>query len=33
MYSEGTRPCTDVVARSLGLPALRVIGTGGDVYA
>ena len=30
---EGSRPFTDVVARSLGLPALRVIETGGDVYA
>ncbi|MFJ6852757.1 arginine deiminase [Streptomyces sp. NPDC091271] len=33
VIDEGSRPFTDVVARSLGLPALRVIGTGGDVYA
>ncbi|RII09662.1 Arginine deiminase [Streptomyces sp. YIM 130001] len=30
---EGTTPFTDVVARALGLPTLRVIETGGDVYA
>ncbi|GJF33778.1 arginine deiminase [Kitasatospora sp. NE20-6] len=30
---EGSRAFTDVVARALGLPALRVIATGGDVYA
>jgi arginine deiminase len=30
---EGTTPFVDVVARSLGLPGLRVIGTGGDAYA
>ena len=30
---EGTTPFTEVVARALGLPALRVIATGGDVYA
>jgi arginine deiminase len=29
---EGARPLLDVVARALGLPALRVIETGGDVY-
>ncbi|HWU05273.1 MAG TPA: arginine deiminase [Streptomyces sp.] len=33
VVDEGSRPFTDVVARSLGLPALRVIETGGDVYA
>ncbi|MER7943429.1 arginine deiminase [Streptomyces sp. NPDC094458] len=33
VIDEGTRPFTEVVARSLGLPALRVIETGGDVYA
>ncbi|MFD6275623.1 arginine deiminase [Streptomyces sp. NPDC060209] len=33
VIDEGSRPFTDVVARSLGLPALRVIETGGDVYA
>lgn len=30
---EGSRPFVDVVAKSLGLPHLRVIETGGDVYA
>ncbi|HJY24680.1 MAG TPA: arginine deiminase [Actinomycetes bacterium] len=30
---EGSKPFVDVVAESLGLPELRVIGTGGDVYA
>jgi arginine deiminase len=30
---EGSRPFVDVVAASLGLRELRVIGTGGDVYA
>lgn len=30
---EGDRTFVDVVAESLGLPALRVVGTGGDVYA
>ncbi|RFU84598.1 arginine deiminase [Streptomyces triticagri] len=30
---EGSTPFTEVVARALGLPALRVIETGGDVYA
>ena len=30
---EGSTPFVDVVARSLGLPALRVLETGGDVYA
>ncbi|MFF1692590.1 arginine deiminase [Streptomyces sp. NPDC058257] len=30
---EGSRAFVDVVARSLGLPGLRVIETGGDVYA
>lgn len=30
---EGSRAFVDVVARSLGLPELRVIETGGDVYA
>ncbi|MFJ8888358.1 arginine deiminase [Streptomyces sp. NPDC102402] len=33
VVDEGSRPFTEVVARSLGLPALRVIETGGDVYA
>ncbi|MFI2780413.1 arginine deiminase [Streptomyces sp. ALB3] len=33
VVDEGPRPFTDVVARSLGLSALRVIETGGDVYA
>ncbi|MCX4671259.1 arginine deiminase [Streptomyces sp. NBC_01381] len=30
---EGSRTFVDVVAKSLGLPGLRVIETGGDVYA
>jgi arginine deiminase len=30
---EGSRPFVDVVAESLGLPELRVVETGGDVYA
>ena len=30
---EGSKSLVDVVAESLGLPALQVIGTGGDVYA
>ncbi|MGW3495348.1 arginine deiminase [Streptomyces sp. NPDC001020] len=30
---EGTRPFVDVVAKALGLPGLRVVETGGDVYA
>lgn len=30
---EGSRAFVDVVAKSLGLPELRVIETGGDVYA
>lgn len=30
---EGDTPFTEVVARALGLPQLRVIETGGDVYA
>ncbi|MFD9603351.1 arginine deiminase [Streptomyces sp. NPDC057908] len=30
---EGTTPFVDVVAKGLGLPGLRVIETGGDVYA
>ena len=29
---EGSTPFVDVVARELGLPSIRVIGTGGDVY-
>lgn len=29
---EGTTPFVDVVARELGLPSIRVIDTGGDVY-
>ncbi|SDD75050.1 arginine deiminase [Nocardioides lianchengensis] len=32
VIDEGGTPFVDVVARSLGLPALRVIETGGDVY-
>lgn len=32
VIDEGSTPFVDVVARSLGLPALRVIETGGDVY-
>jgi arginine deiminase len=30
---EGTTPFVEVVAKALGLPGLRVIETGGDVYA
>jgi len=30
---EGARPFVDVVAKALGLPKLRVVETGGDVYA
>ncbi|MFC8625064.1 arginine deiminase [Streptomyces anulatus] len=30
---EGSTPFTEVVARALGIPQLRVIETGGDVYA
>lgn len=30
---EGSKQFADVVAESLGLPKLRLIGTGGDVYA
>jgi arginine deiminase len=33
VVDEGTRAFVDVVAESLGLPELRVLGTGGDVYA
>jgi arginine deiminase len=33
VFDEGTRPFVDVVAEALGLPGLRVIETGGDVYA
>lgn len=33
LTDEGTTPFTDVVAKSLGLPNLNVIETGGDVYA
>ncbi|MEX0171972.1 arginine deiminase [Streptomyces sp. LMG1-1-1.1] len=33
IVDEGTTPFVDVVAKGLGLPALRVIETGGDVYA
>jgi arginine deiminase len=29
---EGSTPFVDVVARSLGLPRLQVVGTGGDAY-
>jgi arginine deiminase len=32
VVDEGSTPFTDVVARALGLPALQVIETGGDVY-
>jgi arginine deiminase len=32
VVDEGSTPFVDVVARSLGLRQLRVIGTGGDVY-
>ncbi|MCF3965387.1 arginine deiminase [Streptomyces fuscigenes] len=33
LTDEGTTPFVDVVARALGLPALRVVETGGGVYA
>ncbi|MFG3042515.1 arginine deiminase [Streptomyces sp. NPDC048330] len=33
VIDEGSRPFHDVVAKSLGLPKLQVIETGGDVYA
>ncbi|MYQ79340.1 MULTISPECIES: arginine deiminase [unclassified Streptomyces] len=33
IVDEGSRPFTEVVAGALGLPGLRVIETGGDVYA
>ncbi|MCP2328893.1 arginine deiminase [Hamadaea flava] len=33
VVDQGDRPFVDVVAESLGLPKLRVIETGGDVYA
>ncbi|AJF63230.1 arginine deiminase [Streptomyces vietnamensis] len=33
IIDEGTTPFVDVVAKGLGLPQLRVIETGGDVYA
>ncbi|WP_122817465.1 arginine deiminase [Nocardioides pantholopis] len=33
VVDEGSTPFVDVVAKSLGLPSLRVIETGGDVYA
>ncbi|MFD0305692.1 arginine deiminase [Streptomyces sp. NPDC127119] len=33
LTDEGSRPFVDVVAKALGLPALRVVETGGDVYA
>ncbi|MFD7729661.1 arginine deiminase [Kitasatospora phosalacinea] len=33
VVDEGSRPFTEVVAEALGLRELRVIGTGGDVYA
>jgi arginine deiminase len=33
VVDHGSRPFVDVVAHALGLPALRVIATGGDVYA
>ena len=33
VVDEGSRAFVDVVAEALGLPALRVIETGGDVYA
>ena len=32
LFDEGSTPFVDVVARALGLPELRVIETGGDVY-
>ncbi|MET9901636.1 arginine deiminase [Streptomyces sp. NPDC006446] len=33
LTDEGSRPFTDVVAKALGLSGLRVVETGGDVYA
>ncbi|GGZ29113.1 arginine deiminase [Streptomyces poonensis] len=33
VVDHGTRPLTDVIARALGLEALRVVETGGDEYA
>ncbi|GAB1694801.1 arginine deiminase [Krasilnikovia sp. M28-CT-15] len=33
IVDHGSRPFVDVVAQALGLPALRVIATGGDAYA
>ncbi|OAH12943.1 arginine deiminase [Streptomyces jeddahensis] len=33
LTDEGSRPFVDVVAKALGLPELRVVETGGDVYA
>jgi arginine deiminase len=33
VIDEGSRPLVDVVARALGLKALRVVETGGDLYA
>jgi arginine deiminase len=33
VIDEGTQPFVEVVAEALGLPGLRVIETGGDVYA
>ncbi|WP_318199539.1 arginine deiminase [Streptomyces sp. SCL15-4] len=33
VIDEGTTPFVDVVAKALGLPELRVVETGGDVYA
>jgi arginine deiminase len=33
VVDEGSTPFTDVVAKALGLPALRIVETGGDVYA
>jgi arginine deiminase len=33
VVDEGGRAFTDVVAQALGLPGLRIIETGGDVYA
>ncbi|MFD6298259.1 arginine deiminase [Streptomyces sp. NPDC060235] len=33
LTDEGSRAFTDVVAQALGLPELRIVETGGDVYA
>jgi arginine deiminase len=33
IVDEGPTPFTDVVAKALGLPELRIVETGGDVYA